>query len=245
MLNIITIDPSIICTGATANGHLYAFASDNISKNKKKQNYNKWFSLCEPFVTYPEIKSTSNITQPFSYIENDKLKVFSNNSNQIKLTLDKHINNEYSSICLIEGYSFSSGFGPLVDLVTFGTMVRTQFSDSRLIVLAPSSVKKLAAKLTYPPIKKGKKTEYRNNEGTAGGSFTKFDIYKTLIENDELQTPWVNFLREHKEEILELKKIPKPIEDINDSVVMYHAVKKIHKDYNKNITKTIEEITKT
>ena len=84
--------------------------------------------------------------------------------------------------------------------------------------------------LTYPPIYKNKaktKIEYRNNEGVAGGSFKKPDMYKVLVENTDLQNDsWVKFLAEHSEEQLSMKSISKPIEDINDSYILYQIITK-------------------
>ena len=93
-------------------------------------------------------------------------------------------------------------------------------------IVAPSSLKKLSAQLTYPCIKKGSKLECRNNEGIAGGSFKKPDIYKALIENTELNCEWLDMLRNQSVDILSKTNIPKPIEDINDAKIMYEIVKK-------------------
>jgi hypothetical protein len=92
-------------------------------------------------------------------------------------------------------------------------------------VLSPTTVKLESCKLTYPPTEKGKKViklEYRNKEGVAGGKFKKHEMYKALTENSNLQLPWVEFLREQQDDILPLKKIPTPLDDINDAMLMYY-----------------------
>ncbi len=88
------------------------------------------------------------------------------------------------------------------------------------------SLKSAAAKLTYPAIEKGKKVkkyEYRNFEGVAGGKFTKHEMLKSLIENPSLKGEWIKLLKEHSKELLEMKHIPKPFEDINDAKLMYEV----------------------
>ena len=70
------------------------------------------------------------------------------------------------------------------------------------------------------------KYEYRNNQGKAAGSFDKFDIYTALTENTKIKTDWVEFLREHQDEILKAKAVPKPIEDVNDAVTLMHIGQK-------------------
>lgn len=148
----------------------------------------------------------------------------------------------------IEGYSHSSNAGPLIDLVTISTLLRykiahhvlpysipftvdgeTHFkkgTESSLIILQPTEVKQKAAALVYPAIQKGKKTEYRNPDGVAGGSFKKPEIYKALLHNTNIKgDKWVEFIREQSEEILDMKSIPKPIEDINDAKTLYEIIK--------------------
>ena len=98
-----------------------------------------------------------------------------------------------------------------------------------LQIIPPTSLKLEAAKLTYPPIEKGvkiKKYEWRNNEGVSGGGFTKIDMCKALLENNDLSCDWVTMLRDNKENILSLKNIPKPIEDMNDAKLLYEILLK-------------------
>lgn len=60
----------------------------------------------------------------------------------------------------------------------------------------------------------------------AGGSFKKPRIYKALLHNNNLKgDKWVEFIREHSDEILGMKSIPKPIEDINDAKTLYEIIK--------------------
>lgn len=224
-MNIVTIDPSLVCTGLTVNGEAMAFVAEHVALSKTK--IKRWFELADEYSTIHFISKLPT-HECFSTSEVAKLNFLESLAEKIVCVVDSTLKKRDNTLFVIEGYSYSSAAGPLIDLVTFGTILRCKIyeriPDWELIILAPTTVKKLAAKLTYPPIKKGKKTEYRNTQGVAGGSFGKHDIYRSLIENKSITTDWVEFLRKHEEEIFNLKNMPKPLEDINDSMVTYHAV---------------------
>ena len=147
----------------------------------------------------------------------------------------QRINPDEESIIGIEGYNFGATVGDLVDLVTFSTLLRKKLFDSvseRIIVMSPSTLKLEACKLTYEPIVKeiGKKVkrieyEYRNKLGLSGGKFTKRDMAMAIMENDKIEDPWFKYLKSVREEVLSVKDIQKPHEDINDAVLIYHILK--------------------
>ena len=186
-----------------------------------------WFEVVEPFADIV-LHSFSNKKLSFAESELDKLERYDAITDNIIKFIRSRMTAGIPSKVFIEGYSFSSAAGPLIDLVTFGTLLRRKlfFGVSEdITVIAPTELKAFAAKLTYPAIQKGKKVEYRNKEGLAGGSFKKHDMYKALIENDELQCEWVKLLREHWSDISVQKSVPKPIEDLNDAKLMYEVAK--------------------
>jgi hypothetical protein len=244
MINIVTIDPSLTSTALTINGRMFSLASEHIALTKKLE-YNKWFSLASDHCDIHLIDSSYKDESSYALLETYKLETFQRTANLIRKLVDIHCHVHYNTLVLIEGYSYSSVAGPLIDLVTLGTLIRRNFFsryETELVVMSPSSVKKMAAKLTYPAIDIGKKVtklEYRNNEGIAGGNFKKHDMYNVLTENDSIQTDWVNFLRDQKSVIFDSKKIPKPIEDLNDSAVMYHIALKIFQD-NEDFLRTVK-----
>jgi len=226
MINIVTIDPSINSTGITINGEVFAISSESIAYTKSLKNYKRWYELSSEHATIETVDTSYQNQKIYSKLEIIKLETYQRIANLVRTLVDKHCKSNYNTLVLIEGYSYSSQAGPLIDLVTLSTLVRRNLfsrTDTELVVVAPTSLKKLAGKLTYAPIVKGKKTEYRNPQGKASGSFNKHDMYMALIENSDIQTDWVTFLREHSEEILLAKAIPKPIEDINDAIMMYHV----------------------
>ena len=240
MCNIVTIDPSIVSTAVTINGKIFSLASDSIVFTKTHK-MKKWFDLSAEYCEIIPINRDYDNHKKYQKLEIAKLESYQKTANLIRKLVDNHCDPKYNTLILIEGYSYSSSVGPLIDLVTLGTLIRRTLStrqDTELVVLAPTSVKKLSAELTYKPIIKGKKVEFRNKQGLSGGSFKKPDIYKVLIENSNIDSEWVKFLRYHADDILDSKSIPKPIDDINDSVVMFHIAEKTVKD-NQDFEKTI------
>lgn len=228
MINLVTIDPSINSTGLTINGEVFSIASANIALTKSLK-LNKWFELCEDHATIHTVDTSYGGIKNYAELEIIKLDTYQKIANLVRTLVDKHVNPLYNTLVLIEGYSYSSASGPLIDLVTLSTLIRRNLfsrKDTDLVVIAPQALKKLAGWLTYPMIAKGKKVEYRNNLGVASGSFNKHDIYTALIENVKIKTDWVEFLRAQHEEIKTAKSVPKPIEDINDAVTLFHIAEK-------------------
>lgn len=234
-MHIITIDPSLTSTAMVINDTKFIYCTES-NAHTKKGNLKGWFAKCEDLINirvYPDTPSDSNYAvgevlkvKQFHRIVNDMMK-------DIKDTLGDDIVDPI--IVAIEGYSFSSAAGPLIDLVSFGTILRTRLLDQLPLdtgtpfnVIAPTRLKLLSAKLTYPAVPKNKSgtvVEWRNAQGVAGGSFKKHDIYKCLTDNSGLVCPWVEYLREVQEDIMNVKTVPKPIEDINDAKIMYEVVK--------------------
>jgi len=47
----------------------------------------------------------------------------------------------------------------------------------------------------------------------------------SIIENDSIDDPWFKYLKSIRTELLEVKDIQKPHEDINDAILIYHILK--------------------
>lgn len=229
-MNIIAIDPSLSCTALVVNGKRHVFANESMA-HTDKMALKKWFKMCAASCNYhfhTQFASSGDHTTD----EVIKFKKFNLIIDEIISTIKSEIVPGKNTICGIEGYSYSSMAGPLIDLVTFGTLLRSKLVSNGIItvddlhIFPPSKLKLEAAKLTYPAIQKGKKIEYRNNNGVAGGSFKKPDMFMALIENDSLTDDWVTFLRDNQKDISESKSIPKPVEDINDAYLMFEVLRK-------------------
>ena len=199
-----------------------------------KTGIKKWFKLAEQFVTYKFIEYRE--FKDYSEGELTKLKDYDKISDGIISDILSNIDTSKPTKIGIEGYSFSSTAGDIIDLVTFSTLLRKKLFDQiseDITVLSPSTLKLESCKLTYPPIvsetgKKVKKVkiEYRNTLGLAGGSFTKTDIFLAIVENNIWNDYWTKHCKLVKSDVLGIATIPKPYEDVNDAFLIYNVLKK-------------------
>ena len=234
--NIVALDPSLISTalvvstGDTFKMYNYCRESSAFGKTGIK----KWFKLAEQFVTYKFI----NYREFTDYSEGEltKLKDYDKISDGIISDILSNIDKSKPTKIGIEGYSFSSTAGDIIDLVTFSTLLRKKLFDQiseDITVLSPSTLKLESCKLTYPPIvtetgKKVKKVkiEYRNTLGMSGGKFTKTDMFMVIVENNEMLDFWTKHCKLVKSDVLGVATIPKPYEDVNDAFLIYNVLKK-------------------
>lgn len=237
-MNYIAIDPSLSCTAMVVNDKKFVYTTPTVAHTKKGE-LKRWFQECEDQGVHIRVFDEIESDLSHSELELRKLGHFSRIVDTISEDIDLFCDGSQGIVVAIEGYSYSSSAGPLIDLVTFGTLLRRaiynrfRHSDDvarvqipELRIYQPTEVKQKAATLVYSAIQKGKKTEYRNPDGVAGGSFKKPEIYKALLHNTSLKgDEWVEFIREHSDEILDMKSIPKPIEDINDAKTLYEIIK--------------------
>lgn len=230
-MNIISIDPSLISTALVVNGKIFNYCRE--SKVMLKSGMSKWFKSAEQYCTYRFI----NYREFSNYSEGElvKLKDYDLITEMIISDIIENIDQNEKSVVGIEGYNFGATVGDLIDLVTFSTLLRKKLFDrisQNIIVMSPSTLKLEACKLTYEPIvrevgKKVKRLEYewRNRLGISGGKFTKRDMALCIIENDKINHDWFKYLQSIRTELLEVKDIQKPHEDINDAVLIYHVLK--------------------
>lgn len=209
---IIGIDPSLSSTAVTIHKN-----NENIyySYTNSKPNY-RWVKSVNDIINFKhhEYKSIDD----YSESETDKISIYDEVTDKVVEDIFNNINGEKTKI-YIEGYSYSAKSGRLIDLVTFSTLLRFKLlkkSNITLYVIPPSSFKKYIAEMLYPPDKKG---VYRNESGKAGGSFDKKDMMECLLKFD-LDDIYFNYLVENKDEILKNKNIPKPFDDVNDSLLL-------------------------
>jgi hypothetical protein len=234
--NIVALDPSLISTalvvgtGDTFKMYNYCRESSAFGKTGIK----KWFKLAEQFVTYKFITYREFVD--YSEGELTKLKDYDKITDEIISDILSNIDTSKPTKIGIEGYSFSSTAGDIIDLVTFSTLLRKKLFDQiseDITVMSPSTLKLESCKLTYPPIvtetgKKVKKVkiEYRNNLGLSGGKFTKTDMFMTIVDNNEMQDFWTKHCKLVKSDVLGVATIPKPYEDVNDAFLIYSVLKK-------------------
>lgn len=226
-MNIITIDPSLISTAVVVNGLLFNFCRKKDSHNKS--GLSKWYAKAAAHINYHSIDYTTSS----DYSTNEILKISDYDQitdDIIKVILFNIVPNEPSTIG-IEGYSYSSNAGAIIDLVTFSSLLRVKlynYVSQDIRIFAPTSLKLESCMLTYP-VKdiglKRPKLEYRNYQGIAGGKFTKREMYLALTDNMSLTDNYTNHLREIQSEMFAGSTIKKPYEDMNDAYLMYHILK--------------------
>jgi len=229
--NIVALDPSLISTALVVSSEetfkMYNYCRESSAFGKT--GIKKWFKLAEQFVTYKFI--TYREFTDYSEGELTKLKDYDKITDDIISDILSNIDTSKPTKIGIEGYSFSSTAGDIIDLVTFSTLLRKKLFDQiseDITVLSPSTLKLESCKLTYPPIvsetgKKVKKVkiEYRNTLGLAGGSFTKTDIFLAIVENNIWNDYWTKHCKLVKSDVLGISTIPKPYEDVNDSFIIF------------------------
>jgi len=227
-MNYIGLDPSLISTAMVVNGNIFNYCREKDATNKS--GFNKWFKYCEDkinirFIEYREYNGYSNG-------ELIKLGDYDKITDQIISDIESNIDRSKPTKIGIEGYSYSSDAGAIIDLVTFSTLLRKKLWDniSRDIqILSPSTLKLESCKLTYPPINEGKKKEkwvYKNAYGVSGGSLTKHGMFMCIVDNGDISDDWSKLCRNLKEDIMSVSKVPKPFEDVSDSWLLYQIIKK-------------------
>jgi hypothetical protein len=227
-MNFIGIDPSLISTGMVVNGKLFNYCRESDATNKS--GLNKWFKYTEGKLTLRFVNFSSY--EDYSEGEIVKLNDYDKITTQIIKDIQDNINKDEPSVVAIEGYSYSSEVGYIIDLVTFSTLLRKKIYDyitKDILVLSPSSLKVEACKLTYTPINEGKKKEkwvYKNNDGVSAGSLTKHGMFLCIAENNELNDEWVKLCKSLKSDIMSIGKVPKPFEDCCDAFLLYSIIKK-------------------
>lgn len=236
--NIISIDPSLISTALvikTPN----TFKMFNYCREKDaygKKSMNKWFKISEQHIEYRIIEYRK--FKDYSEGELVKLKDYDKVSDMIISDILSIIDVNLETIIGIEGYNFGAQVGDLVDLVAFSTLLRKKLYDNisqNINVLSPSTLKLESCKLTYDPIIKeigGKnpRTEYiwKNTIGISGGSFSKHDMFMSIVENKSYIDDWSELCRSIEDDVLNISKVPKPIEDINDAFLLYKILEKTY-----------------
>lgn len=234
-MNIVGIDPSLVSTAVVVSSgdtfKIYNYCRE--SKVFGKKGMTKWFKSAEQFVNYKFIDYRE--FEDYSQGELTKLKDYDKITDSIIEDILENINTELETKVGIEGYNFGSSVGDLVDLVTFSTLLRKKLFDKiseDILVLSPSTLKLETCKFSYEPIRKetGVKKkkiveEYRNKLGIPGGKFQKPDIFRAIVENENINDFWSKHCKSIKEEILSVSTTPKPYEDVDDAFMIYQVIK--------------------
>ncbi len=212
--NYVGIDTSLSSTGMyilTKSGEEFYYNYKNTEK------LTKWHHTCS-FVTYRDYEILK--FDDFSDNEVGKLIKYDQVTDTIIKDILRHCDPKETKVGT-ENYSYSSSAGMIIHLVTYGTMLRQKilrldFAD--FTVYPPSTLKQKTCELVYGQQfnSKGKKIPSRNTIGIAGGSFKKHEMLQSIFDC-ELNSKLKEILLPRKSDILGMKAIPKPIDDIVDS----------------------------
>jgi hypothetical protein len=170
---------------------------------------NGWMKFLEPVVDFTLV----HYDYPKDYSESECYKLVNYSKTATAITT---ILPDCATIGM-EAYSQSSDAGHLIDLVTIGTFIRMGILAAGwdLNLYAPMTMKKQTCRIAYNKWDVKKKV-WRNMEEVAGGSFKKHEMLKAMLDSN-IKSSLSDILRERSSDILSLKAIPKPIDDLVDA----------------------------
>lgn len=232
--NIVAIDPSTSSTGICINGEMFSVVRETNSVVTKKGKYTKWYKIVDDEIDLISIPRRVK-ESTYSDEEISKLEMYRVLSMRVVDAITSNVS-PHNTTVVIEGFSYNSAAGHLIDLVTFSTLIRNKLYNLgyELKIIAPTNLKLWTAKFCYDPIEEAlnkKETRFKTvwrspHSGNAGGKFTKTDMLNAIIDNDNLKDNWKQFLVEYYSDLKEMNKVPSPIEDLNDAYLLYN----IHKN---------------
>ena len=202
------------------------------SYTTKKDN-NIWIKNTSEFINYRHINYSYKDEKDYSISELLKLREFDKNTDLIIKDITDNINSDDVKIG-IEGYSYSST-GPIFDLIEFTSYLKFKLLKlnyyNNIEILSPLSVKIETCKKVYKPRieLKGKKIikeilHYENNNGKQATKFDKWDMLFAFIDSD-IDINFKNWCISYREDITKGKEVPKPLDDIIDSIWISQIIK--------------------
>lgn len=183
----------------------------------------KWYKMLES-VNFHEL---SLDTKGYAYSESEIIKAlqYADAAKYVWNNIFKMIPRDASYVGIaIESYSQSSMAGPLIDLVTFSTLLRREMLigmdgayKHHISVVAPMSLKVFACETAYGDrfINPKSKKVLRSDEGIAGGSFKKREMLKAAADTHNSCPLLVHI--DDVQSVLMMSGIPKPIDDLIDA----------------------------
>ena len=205
------------------------------SYTNKKEN-NIWVKKTQDFINYRFI--TYDYDKEKDYSKSEILKL-----NEFDTITDLIINDIFDNIKIldsvrvgIEGFSYNSN-GPIFDLIEFTTFLKYKLIHklpkySEITIISPLTLKSETCKMVYKPRieLKGKRVikeilHIENSKGIQANKFDKWDMLYALLDSN-LNMKIKTWCQENKEDITKGKEVPKPIDDIIDSLWIMELIKK-------------------
>jgi len=227
-MNKIGLDISLSSTAMSlnSNGEIKLF---NYTTSKPN---NKWVKEINNFVNFRFLNFRDDVDN-YSKREINKLLDFEDFSDIILNDILENIDTKQATIINIEGYSFNNkNTNSLIDIVGFSTLIRrkilVRIPNPNIEIISPNTVKLQTCINTYGylPAPIGKKGQPLKDpqismspNGVKGGDFEKSDMLIAMIDAN-IQSPIYDYVNLNKSILLGSKKIPKPFDDLIDSILI-------------------------
>lgn len=215
-----------------------------IEKNNKtklfsyttKKNNNIWIKNTNHIINYRHINYLYLEEKDYSKSELLKIVEFNEISELIINDIFNNIKKIDDIKIAIEGYSYNSKKGPIIDIVEFTSIFKHKLltklnSYSKVEIISPLTLKTETCKLVYKPRieSKGKRVikqiiHYENNKGKQATKFDKWDMFYAFIESN-IKSELKEWCEKHSGEIIKNKELPKPIDDIIDAIFLTETIK--------------------
>lgn len=201
-----------------------------------KKSNNIWIQDTSEFINYRHIDYSYKKIKDYSEREMKKFDEFEEVSDLIVNDIFDNIKILDSISIAIEGFSFSSTAGPIIDLVELSTLIKHKIKNKvqgmvKIKIISPLSLKTFCCESVYKPIyiTKGKRIIKKikiiqDPNGKLGKNFDKKDMFNALI-NSKINMKIIEYLKENKTTFLKNKELPKPIDDIIDSIFLKEKIK--------------------
>jgi len=201
----------------------------------KKPN-NIWIKDTSDYINYRFINYSYKNIDDYSEREMKKFDEFEEVSDLIINDIFDNVKLLDSILIAIEGFSFSSTAGPIIDLVELSTLIKHKIKSRvqgmvNIKIVAPLSLKVFSCEFVYKPIyiTKGKRVikkvkVIQDTNGKLGRDFDKKDMFEALLSSN-ISLDLIEHLKENKDAFLKNKDLPKPIDDIIDSIWLKEVIK--------------------
>jgi len=212
------------------NGKIFLYNYTIIKPN------NIWVKDTEEFINYRFIKYLYKNIDDYSEREMKKFDEFEEVTNLL-------INDIFDNVRLldnikigIEGFSYNSSVGPIIDIVEFSTLIKHKIKSKiqgivTIEIISPLTLKSNTCESVYKPIyvTKGvrviKKIKViQGPTGTLGKDFDKKDMFNAFLDS-KLDIQLKTHLIDNKIAFLKNKNLPKPIDDVIDAIWLCQIVK--------------------
>lgn len=215
-----------------------------IERNSKTMLYNYtnknpnniWIKDTSDFIQYRFINYSYLNIKDYSEKEMKKLEEFEIVSDMIINDVMDNIRLLETIVIGIEGFSFSSAAGPIIDLVELSTLIKHKLKTkiqglNKIKIISPLTLKTKTCELCYGVtyVEQGKRKikqvkVIQNDMGKLGKNFDKKDMFEAFLKS-EIKTDFKLHLLDNKEAFLQNKELPKPIDDVIDSIFIKEIVK--------------------